>query len=164
LQQLEASEPVPLASRDPALRVIVTYKLVRGGLSLAAAVVLAVLVARGGVPALQTWAHALREHWTTGAAGELAEKLMHILDVRHAWLAVIGLVLDGGITLLEGWSLQRGYRWGYWLVVAVAAAFVPFELLHWVHKPTIGRALLFLANIAVAAYLARRVMRESSHA
>ena len=162
MQQLEASEPTPLGSRDPALRVIVAYKLARGGLSIAAAVVLAVLVARGHVPSLHEWAHALREHWTTGVAGELAEKLMHMLDVRHAWLAVIGLALDGGVTLLEGLALQRGYRWGYWLVVAVAAAFVPFELIAWVHKPTIGRALLLIANLAVAAYLARRVMRESS--
>lgn len=158
MQQPEAFEP----SRDPALRVIVTYKLVRGGLSLVAAIMLAVLVARGGVPSLQSWARALRDHFTTGAAGELGEKLMHILDVRHAWLAVIGLALDGGVTLLEGWSLQRGYRWGYWLVVAVAAAFVPFELIHWIHKPTVGRALIFLANVAVAAYLARRVIRESA--
>lgn len=160
--QLETLEPPPLGSRDPALRVIVTYKLARGGLSLAAAVVLAVLVVRGHVPSLHEWAHALREHWTTGVAGELAEKLMRLLDVRHAWLAVIGLALDGGVTLVEGWALQRGYRWGYWLVVVVAAAFVPFELIAWVHKPSVGRALLLIANLAVAAYLARRVMRESS--
>ena len=160
MQQLPASAPRSFAPHDPALRLIVAYKLTRGGLSLLAAGVLGVLIARGGVPSLQTFARALHDHWTTGVSGKLAEWLLHILDVRHAWLAVIGLALDGLLTALEGWSLQRGYRWGYWLVVLVAAAFVPFELVSWARKPTVGRALILLANVAVAAYLARRILRR----
>ena len=149
-----------MPTRDPALRAIVLYKLIRGGLSVLAALLLAAVIARGGAASLQSLAHALREHWMTGVSGHLAAWLLRVLDVRHAWLATTGLFLDGLLTSVEGFALQRGYRWGYWLVVLVAAAFVPFELWSWLHKPTIGRALLLLANVAVAAYLARRVLRE----
>jgi uncharacterized membrane protein (DUF2068 family) len=157
---LQQPEPSSRHGRDPALRVIVLYKLVRGGLSMLAALALAVLIARSSASSLQTFAHALREHWTTGVSGHLAEWLVKVLDVRHAWLAVTGLLLDGLVTSIEGFALQRGYRWGYWLVVLMAAVLVPFELWSWLHKPTLGRALLLLANLSVAAYLARRVLRE----
>lgn len=145
---------------DPAVRAIVLYKLVRGSVSVIAALLLAAVIARGGAASLQTLAHALREHWTTGVSGHIAAWLLGVLDVRHAWLATTGLLLDGVVTLVEGFALQRGYRWGYWLVVLVAAALVPFELWSWIDKPTVGRALLLLANLAMAAYLARRVTRE----
>lgn len=148
------------AKPSPALRVIVLYKLLRGGLSLLAALVIALLVARGGASSLQALAHALRQHWTTGVSGRIAAWLLEVLDVRHAWLAVAGLALDGALTTLEGYALQRGQRWGYWLVVLVAAAFVPFELWSWLHTPTLGRALILLANVAVAVYLARRLLQR----
>lgn len=151
------------AKPSPALRVIVLYKLLRGGLSLLAALVIALLVARGGASSLQTLAHALREHWTTGVSGRSAAWLLDVLDVRHAWLAVAGLGLDGALTTLEGYALRRGQRWGYWLVVLVAAAFVPFELWSWLHTPTVGRALILLANAAVAAYLARHVLQRGTN-
>lgn len=85
---------------NPALRVIVLYKLLRG-LSLLAALVIALLVARGGASSLQTLAHALHEHWTTGVSGRIAAWLLEVLDVRHAWLAVTGLALDGYWLVLQ---------------------------------------------------------------
>jgi uncharacterized membrane protein (DUF2068 family) len=150
--------------RPAALRAIILYKLVRGGLALLASLALAALVLHGGIDALPRLSVLLREHWTTGVAGQIAKLVLHALDGRRAWLAVIGLALDGVVTEIEGLSLQRGYRWGAWLVVGVAGVFVPFELVHLVHKPTIGRALLLIANVAVAIYLALRVLREHREA
>jgi uncharacterized membrane protein (DUF2068 family) len=147
-------------SSDRAVRAIVVYKLVRGASAALAGVVLGVFVASGGGQSLRDFAHMLREHWTTGVAGHLAALLVRALDGRRAWFAVVGLMLDGGVTLLEGFALKRGHRWGYWLVVGVAAVFVPFELVAWVHKPTLGRALILIGNVFIAAYLARRVLRE----
>jgi uncharacterized membrane protein (DUF2068 family) len=152
-----------MPTRDPALRAIVLYKLIRGGISLFAALLLAAVIARSGAASLQNIAHALHEHWTTGVSGHLAAWLLRVLDVHHAWLATTGLLLDGLLTLVEGLALQRGYRWGYWLVVLVAAAFVPFELWSWTHKPSVGRALVLLANLTVAAYLARRVAQRGTN-
>jgi uncharacterized membrane protein (DUF2068 family) len=149
-----------MPTRAPALRAIILYKLARGGASVVAALLLAALIARDGTASLQSLARALHEHWTSGVSGHIAAWLLRVLDVRHAWLAATGLMLDGLLTSVEGFALQRGYRWGYWLVVLVAAAFVPFELWSWVLQPTLGRALLLLANLAVAAYLAQRVVRR----
>jgi uncharacterized membrane protein (DUF2068 family) len=158
------TEPLEPGRRPAALRAIILYKLVRGGLSLLASLALAGLVLHGGIDALPRLSVLLREHWTTGVAGQIAKLVLHALDGRRAWLAVIGLALDGIVTEIEGLSLHRGYRWGAWLVVGVAGVFVPFELVHLVRRPTIGRALLLLANVAVAVYLALRVLREHREA
>jgi uncharacterized membrane protein (DUF2068 family) len=154
------SDDAAAVSSDAAVRAIVIYKFIRGGVSVVAGVVLSVFVASGGGQKLRDLAHMLREHWTSGVAGHVSALLVHALDGRRAWLAVVGLALEGGVTLLEGFALQRGHRWGYWLVVGVAAVFVPFELVAWVHKPTVGRLLILIANVLVAAYLAWRVLRE----
>jgi uncharacterized membrane protein (DUF2068 family) len=150
--------------RPAALRAIILYKLVRGGLSLVGSLALAGLVLHGGIDALPRLSSLLREHWTTGVAGQMAKLVLHALDGRRAWLAVIGLALDGVVTMIEGLALQRGYRWGPWLVVGMASVLVPFELVHLLHRPTIGRVLLLVANIAVALYLAQRALREHRHA
>ena len=131
----------PITRRDPALRAIVFYKLGRGALAVLSGLVLAGLVLHGGDRTLQHIARLLREHWTTGVSGHISAILLRALDVRHAWFAVLGLELDGAVTLLEGFALHHGHRWGYWLVVGVAALFVPFELISLAHKPTLGRAL-----------------------
>jgi len=129
-------------------------------LSIVLGLALAVLVVRGGIDSLPKLATALREHWTTGVSGHIAKLVLHALDGRRAWLAVIGLELDGVVTMIEGVALQRGYRWGAWLVVGMASLLVPFELVHLLHKPTLGRILLLVANVLVAVYLALRVLRE----
>jgi uncharacterized membrane protein (DUF2068 family) len=146
--------------RPAALRAIILYKLVRGGLALLASLALAVLVLHGGIDSLPHVSMLLREHWTTGVAGHAAKLVLHALDGKRAWLAVIGLALDGTITMIEGMALQRGYRWGAWLVVGMASVLVPFELVHLVRRPTIGRVLLLVANVIVALYLAQRALRE----
>jgi uncharacterized membrane protein (DUF2068 family) len=151
------------ASHQPAYRVIVAYKFVRGSLALAASFSLAVLTATGHAGSLQEIANRLRENATSAVGSALAHAFVTAVAPRHLWIAVAALAFDGSLTVLEGWALQRGHRWGSWLVVIVAAAFLPFEVWGLIHHPRVGRALLLLGNLLVALYLLRGSLRERKH-
>ncbi|HEX4355253.1 MAG TPA: DUF2127 domain-containing protein [Polyangiales bacterium] len=147
--------------RDPAYRAIVMYKWVRAGLALLACVVLAVLTLTGHASSLQDFSNHLRENATSRFSVMVAHALVTATAPRHLWIAVVALACDGGVTLVEAWSLQRGYRWGTWLVVAVVAAFLPFEVIGLIRHLRWGRALLLLGNLLVALYLVWRTWRET---
>jgi uncharacterized membrane protein (DUF2068 family) len=144
----------------PAVRAIIVYKLARASLALLASAVLLVLALTGRAQSLRDIADELREHATSGVSSHLAAFLVTAVAPRHLWIAIVGLALDGAVTLLEGWALRRGYAWGAWLVVVMTAALLPFELAAFIHKPHVGRALLLLGNLLVAGYLAHRVRQE----
>jgi uncharacterized membrane protein (DUF2068 family) len=157
------SEPVANLSsaRAPTLRLIIAYKFVRAALALGSSAALAVLTWTGHADSLRELAEQLREHTTSHVGNLVAHALVSAVGPRHIWLAVVALALDGGLTLVEGWSLQEGYRWGPWLVVIVVAAFLPFELFGLFRHPRLSRALLLLGNLLVALYLMRHSARES---
>lgn len=150
-------------TREPALRLIIAYKFVRAALALVACLALAVLTWTGHAHSLRDLVERLREQATTHIGNLVAHALVTAVAPRHLWLAVVALGLDGGVTLVEGWALQQGHRWGVWLVVIVVAAFLPFEVVGLIHHPRVGRALLLLGNLAVAAYLLMRTSREARH-
>jgi uncharacterized membrane protein (DUF2068 family) len=161
-ESARADVPTHHTPRDPAMRLIIAYKFVRALLALGACVALAVLTWTGHAGSLRNLADHLREQATTHIGNMLAHALVTAVAPRHLWLAVVALGLDGLVTLVEAWALQRGHRWGPWLVVAVVAAFLPFEVIGLVHHWRIGRLLLLLGNLAVALYLMRRSLRETS--
>lgn len=148
---------------DRGVALVVLYKAVRGGSALLAAVALALIVVSGHARGLHDVVEHLSEHWTTGASSRLAHFVMQALDARHVWMVVGALLLDGAFTSLEGFALYRGYTWGPWLVVVATSLLLPVEIAAWVHKRTVGRALIGLLNALVAAYLARRAVQEQRH-
>jgi uncharacterized membrane protein (DUF2068 family) len=150
----------PTPEREPALRLIIAYKLARAVLALSAAAVLLAFVSSGHSELLRDWADALRHHIASHSASLLAQRLVSALTPHHLWLAAAALTCDGLLVLLEGWALWRGYTWGAWIVVLSTAALLPFEALGLWHHPRAGRLILLLGNLAVAVYLLRRLHRE----
>src|SRR3954466_12679940 len=106
-------------AREPALRLIIAYKFVRAALALVACLALAVLTWTGHAHSLRDLADRRGEQATTHLGNLVAHALVTAVAPRHLWLAVVALGLDGGVTLIEGWALQQGHRWGVWLVVIV---------------------------------------------
>ncbi|MET0389791.1 MAG: DUF2127 domain-containing protein [Polyangiales bacterium] len=149
--------PPVTVDADRGVRMIAGYKLVRGGVSLVAGLVLALCARLGWTAGIHDTIDRVRAHWTSGVAIEVADLVMSALDAKYIWISVGGLLLDGCLTTLEGFALVRGYSWGPWLVVIATALFLPFEAVAWFHQPTFGRALIFVLNAAVAGYLALRV-------
>jgi uncharacterized membrane protein (DUF2068 family) len=146
--------------REPALRLIIAYKLVRAALALAAAATLVAFVGTGRSELLRQWADGLRHHFASHWAAVVSERIVTALTPHHLWLAATALTLDGLLVLLEGWALWSGRAWGSWIVVLSTAALLPFEALGLWRHPRLGRLLLLLGNLAVAVYLLWRLRRE----
>jgi uncharacterized membrane protein (DUF2068 family) len=155
-----SQEPLP---PDRGVRAITIYKFVRAGLALLLALLLVATVALGHAAALARFATQIRSHCSSAFSVALAEKLLQASAPRRLWLVALALTVDGLITGCEGWALRTGKRWGEWLVVVVTGAFVPFELVALWRSPHVGRLLLLLANVLVAAYLIRAALRQNSH-
>jgi uncharacterized membrane protein (DUF2068 family) len=152
---------VTRSDRDVGLRLVTTYKLIKGAVQLVLAGLLFVAIERG---VASDWLHALalfaRHHLASAASVKLAGLLVALSTPRRLGLSVLALACDGALTTLEGVALQRGHWWGPWLVVAATGALLPYELFELVQHPRVGRALLVLLNAAVVAYLGWRALRE----
>jgi len=153
-----ASRPDPIVT--PGIRLIVFYKLVKGGLEAAAAAVLAVGPLLGLDEALMRAALALQHHATRAWAVHLSQSLPPLVTPGHLRLAMLALLLDAALTLVEGWSLLRGHWWGPWLVVVASGALLPFEVVHLVRHPRPGRLIVLLVTALIVGYLLWRLRVE----
>jgi len=147
--------------RDLGVRLIVLYKAAKALLEFACAIALVVLAATGEMETLRGLAHQLR-HDLASRWSLLLARALAALTTHGVHLVELGLVLDGLVSAVEGWTLWRGYRWGAWLVVVVTAAPLPLEVVAiWrSHRP--WRVLLAAINVAVVVYLARQIARRHS--
>lgn len=142
------------------IRLIVFYKIVKGGLEAAAGATLAVGPSVGLDQSLMRAALGLQHHATRAWAVHLSQSLPELLTPGRLRLAALALLLDATLTLVEGWSLWRGRRWGRWLVVIASGGLLPFEVVQLVRRVRVGRALVLLVNAAIVGYLARRMRGE----
>jgi len=64
----------------------------------------------------------------------------------------------------EGIGLLLGKQWAEWLTIVATTSFIPFEIVEVVHKVTVVRVSLLVANAAIVAYLIwRRVTLHRRH-
>lgn len=146
--------------REPALKLIIGYKLVKGVASLLLAFALITALILGHTDGIHDLAQTLREHVARAWAVHLADAMLKATDPAH--LAIVGAALgcDGLLTFVEGYGLYRGWRWAPWLVVFATGSLLPFEIVAIVRKVRFGRVVVFLVNLAIVVYLARRTLRE----
>jgi len=84
----------------------------------------------------------------------LADHLLNSAHPRQVRLACLALLFDSALTFGEWWVLWRRYPWGEWLVVASSGSLLPFEIIELCNGLHIGRALAFVINLLIVAYLA----------
>jgi uncharacterized membrane protein (DUF2068 family) len=145
--------------RERGLVLIIAYKLVKGGLWLVLAVVVAVMIRMGIGDELSSVAEHLRHHSRAWSV-ELADLLVRAATRRGLWTLVVALVADGLLTLVEGWALWRGHWWGPWLVVIATSSLLPFEVVSLVRAVHVSRVILLVVNLAIVWYLGRQALRE----
>ncbi len=138
---------------EAALRAVITYKWVKGVVQLVLATALAIAVAMGLGDELAEWAHAFRNHSTRAYAVVLGRVLERATTPRGLHVTLLALFVDGTVTCVEGWALQRRQPWGAWLVVAVTGSLLPFEVYELFHHFRWIRLLVLLINAAVVAFL-----------
>lgn len=102
-----------------------------------------------------------------GALGGLAERavgaaIQWLSGATPGRLEVTGVValLYALIVGTEGVGLWLGKSWAEWFSVLVTASLIPLEVLEIVRQVTLLRVAVFVVNVAVVVYLARRVVRE----
>ena len=145
------------------LRAIILYKLVKAALQLSMALVLAVWWPLGLPRALLELSAGLRHHITHGWAAHLAGLLAPLLAApssRRILFAIGALGLDGSLTGVEAWALHTGRSWGAWLVVGTTGSLLPLEVYEFLRVRRWSRLLIFVVNLAILVYLARRAWRE----
>ncbi len=154
----------PDASDEPAaqrraLRAIATLEAFKGLVAAVAAVGLLHLLDHD----LHAMAEALIGHVGLDPGGHYPTLLLHYADVvqdtqrRQLMLTAAAYVL---VRWTEAWGLWHQRAWGEWLGALSGAVYVPFELRHLLHRPTLGAAAIVAANLAVVAYLGWRLWRR----
>jgi uncharacterized membrane protein (DUF2068 family) len=146
------------------LEAIIVYKLSKAVLEALMGVFLVVLLVRGPEATAATLAQFLIDHVPSAWTFKSATLIVLSGTRKHVRVAALLLVGDAILSTIEGMSLQRGYRWGHWLVVAATSALLPIEAVELVRKGGWFRAVVLVVNAAVVAYLVRDVVRQHEHA
>jgi uncharacterized membrane protein (DUF2068 family) len=145
--------------RERAVAVIIGYKVVKSAVWLGLAATLVVMTQMGLGDRLQGLAEHLQHHpgaWSV----ELARWVMKASTHRGLWTVALALTGDAALSLVEAWSLWRGHWWGPWVVVVSSGSLLPFEVVSIVRHHHVVRVAVFLVNLAIVVYLARKALRE----
>ena len=57
------------------------------------------------------------------------------------------------VRLTEAYGLWHEYAWGEWLGTISIGIYIPFEIRHLVHRPSIPGAVVFLVNLFLMGFL-----------
>jgi uncharacterized membrane protein (DUF2068 family) len=136
--------------------VIIAYKFARASVFLVLSLVVAGTALGGGAEWLHDLAVTLREHVTGVWSLKLADLFVRASTERYLTIGAVALACDGLLSFFEGWALKQGFSWAPRLVVAATASFLPWEIFELFRGVRAGRVLIFLVNVAVVVYLARR--------
>jgi uncharacterized membrane protein (DUF2068 family) len=147
-----------MAKRDTngmGLRLIVAYKLAKAGGEIALAALLAIAEVSAGDVAAR-----LSRHVAAAWSLEVSRFLGRAAGPHTIELMITALVLDGVLTLGEGWALHRRFAWAPWLVVLSTGSLLPFEVVELVRRPRAVRLLILVVNVGIVCYLAARATRQ----
>ena len=142
------------------LRTVIAYKLIKGGAQLALALGLFGVVLAGRTDAIEGLATLLRHHVSGAWAVRAAGRLVSLATPRNVELTAVALLFDGVLSGVEGWALHTRRSWAEWLVVIASGSLLPYEIFALVRHARIGRGIVFLVNLVIVVYLARRALRR----
>ncbi len=139
---------------DFGVRVIIIWKLVKGGLLTVLGVTAFVLRHRD----LHALATDLVEWLGIDPAGPhvegLLDRMLTLTPGRIAGLGAAAIAL-AGVMFLEAWGLHRRRVWAEWLTVLVTSSLIPFEIHHLAVEPTFGKVVTLVVNVGIVVYLLR---------
>jgi uncharacterized membrane protein (DUF2068 family) len=148
----------PVAKRR-ALRTIAVFEAIKGAAALAASLGLLSMVRHD----LHQLAAALIGHFGLKPGDHYPSVILHYADVlADANLRSLVLLAAGYVFLrfCEAYGLWYQRIWGQWLGALSGALYVPFELRHLMHRPTVASAVVLAINVLVVGYLALQLWYE----
>jgi uncharacterized membrane protein (DUF2068 family) len=66
-----------------------------------------------------------------------------------------GALVYAAVLYLQSWGLHRRRVWAEWLTVIVTSSLIPFEIYYLATKPSAGKVVALVANVAIVVYLLR---------
>ena len=82
-------------------------------------------------------------------------------DVRSLLWLGFGYIL---LRVLEAYGLWNYRVWGEWIGALAGGLYIPFELAHLVHRPSLISAAVLAGNVLVVGFLAYQLWRRRSRA
>lgn len=64
------------------------------------------------------------------------------------------------VRFAEAYGLWKDRWWGEWLGALSGALYIPFELWHFAHHPSVASAAVALANMAIVGFLGQQLWRR----
>jgi len=150
---VQAPEP-----RFGVLRTIALYKIVKVVLLLAVAYGELRLRDASLAAKLLSWAQARPYGLEHRIVTQLLEWFSGLSVPRINALRIVTLAY-AAVFAVEGVGLWMQKRWAEWLTTIITASLIPLEAWELIFRPTIGKALILITNIAVVAYLVWHVRR-----
>ncbi|HWW29126.1 MAG TPA: DUF2127 domain-containing protein [Steroidobacteraceae bacterium] len=144
---VQAPEP-----RFGVLRTIALYKIVKVVLLLAVAYGELRLRDASLAAKLLSWAQARPYGLEHRIVTQLLEWFSGLSVPRINALRIVTLAY-AGVFAVEGIGLWMQKRWAEWLTTIITASLIPLEAWEMFFRPTIGKAVILLTNIAVVVYL-----------
>jgi uncharacterized membrane protein (DUF2068 family) len=142
------------------LRTIALYKLVKVLLLLAVAYGELRLRDASRAAKLRSWAQAQPYGLEHRIVTQLLEWFSGLSVSRIHALRIVTLAY-AAVFAVEGIGLWMQKRWAEWLTTIITASLIPLEAWEIFLRPTIGKILILLANVAVVAYLAWHVRTKN---
>jgi uncharacterized membrane protein (DUF2068 family) len=150
-----AVRPVP-APRFDVVRTIALYKLLKVLLLLALAYGEVRLSDASLIAKLVTWASARPFGLEHKVVTQLLEWFSGLSASRVHALRMVTLAY-AAVFAVEGIGLWMRKRWAEWMTTIITASLIPLELWELFDKPNIGKAAVFVANVAIVIILVRHV-------
>ncbi len=117
-------------------------------------------------------------HRDLGAAAERLVETFHLNPGNHYLLRAVARVSSltprqlreiglaaffyAGLFIIEGIGLWMLKRWGEWLTVVITSSLLPFECIALWRHADIPKLTIFLANVAIVAYLIYSIRRKDA--
>ncbi len=146
-----AAEQAP-EPRFGVLRTIALYKIIKVVLLLAVAYGELRLRDASLAAKLLSWAQARPYGLEHRIVTQLLEWFSGLSVPRVNALRIVTLAY-AAVFAVEGIGLWMQKRWAEWLTTIITASLVPLEAWEMYLRPTIGKAVILVTNIAVVAYL-----------
>jgi uncharacterized membrane protein (DUF2068 family) len=141
------------------LRAIAVFEAIKGLAAFAAVIGVLDLMHRD----VRHLAIALIGHFGLNPNDRYPSILLHYADllpdanVRALLLLALGYIL---VRLLEAYGLWNDRAWGEWLGALSGGLYIPFEIGHLVHRPSVINSLVLAGNGCVVGYLVYRLWRR----
>jgi uncharacterized membrane protein (DUF2068 family) len=150
--------PHPVAARRT-LRAIALFEAVKGLAALIAIVGLTDLMHRD----VRHLAEELIGRFRMRPDGHYSSVILHYADLVPGMnMHGLALMAAGYITIrfLEAYGLWNDKAWAEWLAALSGAIYVPFELEHFLHRPTLINGGVLLGNLIVVVFLGLQLWRR----